>query len=172
MQAAVVRWWLGNCAEGRCGTPGVRTTFEADNYRIPSFADVPDTEVFFADTTDSLEPLGAKGMSDGPINPVAPALGNALADATGIRFTSLPFRTDRNYNALMAMKAAMEKAGKVDREAMINALQGLTIETPTGPLTVGKNHHSTMNLFLAKTVGSKLVTVRPLGEIAPQPGCK
>jgi CO/xanthine dehydrogenase Mo-binding subunit len=30
------------------------------NYRIPAFADVPRSEVFFADTYDSIGPLGAK----------------------------------------------------------------------------------------------------------------
>jgi urea transport system substrate-binding protein len=77
-----------------------------------------------------------------------------------------------HYNALIAMKAAIEKAGKVDKEAIIDALEGLTIKSPTGPVTMGKNHHATMNLFLAKTKGSDLVTVRALGAIAPDPGCK
>jgi urea transport system substrate-binding protein len=77
-----------------------------------------------------------------------------------------------HYNAMMAVKAALEKAGKVDKEAMIDALSGLTIKSPTGRITVGKNHHTTMNLFLARTKGRDLVTVRPLGEIAPDPGCK
>ena len=77
-----------------------------------------------------------------------------------------------HYNALMAMKAAIEKAGKVDKESMIDALEGLTIASPTGPLTMGKNHHATMNMFLAKTQGHDLVTVKALGEIAPEPGCK
>jgi urea transport system substrate-binding protein len=77
-----------------------------------------------------------------------------------------------HYNALMALKAAIEKAGKVDKEATIDALEGLKIQSPTGPVTIGKDHHATMNLFLAKTQGRDLVTVRALGEIAPEPGCK
>jgi urea transport system substrate-binding protein len=77
-----------------------------------------------------------------------------------------------HYNALIAAKAAIEKAGKVDKEAMIDALEGMVIKSPTGPLTMGKNHHATMNMFLAKTKGRDLVTVRALGEIAPDPGCR
>jgi urea transport system substrate-binding protein len=77
-----------------------------------------------------------------------------------------------HYNTLIAMKAAIEKAGKVDKESMIDALEGLTIKSPTGPLTMGRNHHATMNMFLAKTQGRDLVTVKALGEIAPEPGCK
>jgi putative selenate reductase molybdopterin-binding subunit len=70
------------------------------DYHLPSFADIPRTEVYFADTTDSIGPMGAKSMSESPYNPVAAAIGNALADATGIRFTSVPFKPDRLFPAL------------------------------------------------------------------------
>ncbi|WP_334173259.1 molybdopterin-dependent oxidoreductase [Sinomonas sp.] len=69
-------------------------------YHIPTFADVPRSEVYFAETTDALGPLGAKSMSESPFNPVAPALANALKTATGIRFTETPFTRDRIYLAL------------------------------------------------------------------------
>jgi branched-chain amino acid transport system substrate-binding protein/urea transport system substrate-binding protein len=39
-------------------------------------------------------------------------------------------------------------------------------------MSIGENHHATMTLFLAKTKGRDLVTVRALGEIATEPGCK
>jgi CO/xanthine dehydrogenase Mo-binding subunit/aerobic-type carbon monoxide dehydrogenase small subunit (CoxS/CutS family) len=70
------------------------------DYHVPSFADIPRTEVLFADTTDALGPMGAKSMSESPYNPVAAALGNALADATGIRFTAVPFKPDRLWPLL------------------------------------------------------------------------
>jgi putative selenate reductase molybdopterin-binding subunit len=72
------------------------------DYHLPSFADVPRTEVYFADTHDSLGPMGAKSMSESPYNPVAAAMGNALANATGIRFTQVPFKPDRIFPALHA----------------------------------------------------------------------
>ncbi len=78
-----------------------------------------------------------------------------------------------HYNAMMAVKGALEKAGKADKEAMIDALEGLTIETPTGPLMIGaKDHHVTMNMYLAKTEGAGLTIVKPLGQLAPEAGCK
>jgi CO/xanthine dehydrogenase Mo-binding subunit/aerobic-type carbon monoxide dehydrogenase small subunit (CoxS/CutS family) len=64
------------------------------NYRIPAFADIPRSEIFFAQTHDRYGPLGAKPLGEAPIIPIAPALGNALADATGVRFYSLPFSAD------------------------------------------------------------------------------
>jgi putative selenate reductase molybdopterin-binding subunit len=80
--------------DGRVVNPHFR------DYHLPSFADIPRTEVYFADTTDTIGPMGAKSMSESPYNPVAAALGNALADATGIRFTATPFKPDRLWPLL------------------------------------------------------------------------
>jgi CO/xanthine dehydrogenase Mo-binding subunit len=70
------------------------------NYRIPAFADVPRSEVLFADTYDKIGPLGAKAQGECAINAVAPAIANALADATGVRFAHLPFAADRIFDKL------------------------------------------------------------------------
>jgi CO/xanthine dehydrogenase Mo-binding subunit/aerobic-type carbon monoxide dehydrogenase small subunit (CoxS/CutS family) len=76
------------------------TTDILRQYHIPTFADVPRSEVYFADTNDALGPLGAKSMSESPFNPVAPALANAIRNATGVRFASLPIARDRIYLGL------------------------------------------------------------------------
>jgi CO/xanthine dehydrogenase Mo-binding subunit/aerobic-type carbon monoxide dehydrogenase small subunit (CoxS/CutS family) len=70
------------------------------NYRIPAFADVPASEVYFADTVDAIGPLGAKSQGECSINPVAPAIANAVADATGVRFCHLPLTPDRIFDKL------------------------------------------------------------------------
>lgn len=79
---------------------GVVVTRTLRHYRVPQPADVPDTEVLFADTVDRLGPRGAKSMSEAPYNPVAPALANAIADATGVRPRDLPMRRDRLWALL------------------------------------------------------------------------
>jgi putative selenate reductase molybdopterin-binding subunit len=70
------------------------------NYHVPQFGDVPHTEVLFALSSDELGPLGAKPMSESPFNPVAPALANAVRDATGRRLTELPLTRDRVFGEL------------------------------------------------------------------------
>jgi CO/xanthine dehydrogenase Mo-binding subunit len=70
------------------------------NYRIPAFADVPHTEVYFADTVDTIGPLGAKSQGECAINPVAPAVANAVANATGTRFADLPLSPERIFDRL------------------------------------------------------------------------
>jgi len=74
------------------------------NYHLPAFADIPRTEVLFAKTSDTLGPYGAKSMSESPYNPVAAALGNAIRDATGVRFYALPFKPDRIFEPLNERK--------------------------------------------------------------------
>ena len=80
--------------------------------------------------------------------------------------------TMTHYNAVKAVAAALAGAETIDAEALVDGLQGLEIETPTGPLTIdAANHHVTMAMFLARTEGDGLEVVEALGRIAPEPGC-
>ncbi|MFF4364575.1 molybdopterin-dependent oxidoreductase [Streptomyces sp. NPDC001594] len=84
---------------------GHLTATDLRTYLIPHFGEVPTTEVHLAAPP---EPEGAvpKPMSELPFNPVAPALANAVRDATGIRFTTLPLRPDTLWAALEAAGGA------------------------------------------------------------------
>ena len=75
------------------------------NYHVPQLADLPVTEVYFANTADHLGPYGAKSMSESPYNPVAPALANAVRDAIGIRSYELPMSRDRLWRLMNAVDA-------------------------------------------------------------------
>lgn len=80
--------------QGLVLTPVFRT------YRVPQMADIPTTEVYFAETSDALGPFGAKSMSESPYNPVAPALANAIRRAVGVRPHELPMSRDRVWRLL------------------------------------------------------------------------
>jgi CO/xanthine dehydrogenase Mo-binding subunit len=45
-------------------------------------------------------PMGAKGMGEGSILPVAPAICNAVYNATGVRIHEVPLRGERVWTAL------------------------------------------------------------------------
>jgi CO/xanthine dehydrogenase Mo-binding subunit len=72
------------------------------DYRIPAFADVPRSELYFADTYDKIGPLGARAQGECTINCVAPAIANAVANATGMRFPDLPLTLDRIFDKLIS----------------------------------------------------------------------
>lgn len=84
----------------RIGPDGAVETASFRDYHIPAVADLPRTEVLFADTYDNTGPMGAKSMSESPFNPVAAALANAVRDAVGLRLDATPFTPDRVYVAL------------------------------------------------------------------------
>ena len=90
----------------RIGGTGAVSNPAFRSYHIPAWADVPVTEVMFAETYDAFGPLGAKSMSESPYNPVGAALANALFDATGVRFTAPPFTADVVWATLAASASA------------------------------------------------------------------
>lgn len=79
---------------------GVMTNPTLRNYRIPTYADAPRTEVLLVESADSAGPVRSKGIAESCINPVAPALANAVYDATGVRYRELPLTPDRIFRAL------------------------------------------------------------------------
>jgi putative selenate reductase molybdopterin-binding subunit len=91
--------------EVRVNAAGRVTTRALREYHVPVLADLPRTEVIFVPGFDPLGPLGAKPMSEAPFNPVAPALANAVRDATGVRVRSLPMRRDFLYETLKEASA-------------------------------------------------------------------
>jgi putative selenate reductase molybdopterin-binding subunit len=96
--------------EVRVSSGGLVTTRALREYHVPVLADLPGTEVLFAPGSDPLGPLGAKPMSEAPFNPVAPALANAVRDATGVRVFSLPMRRDSLFDALAKLALQEEAA--------------------------------------------------------------
>jgi isoquinoline 1-oxidoreductase len=56
------------------------------SYRVPRFRDVPEIEAILLDRKD----LPSAGAGETPIMAVAPAIGNAIFDATGVRLNHLP----------------------------------------------------------------------------------
>jgi len=80
---------------------GVARTRRLSEYAIPTVLDMPaefvnvDVEVL-----DPTGPFGAKGLGETPSLPTAPAILNAIADATGVRITALPASPETVWRAI------------------------------------------------------------------------
>jgi len=73
----------------------------AIDYRIPTSMDLPKAmESETVENGDGPGPYGAKGMSEGALLCVAPAVGAAIRDATGVELHELPFTPERVWRAL------------------------------------------------------------------------
>ncbi len=71
------------------------------DYRVPTFADLPrEFHSELVENGDGPGPYGSRGMGEGGIFSVAPAVTNALARATGVRIHDLPLTPERVWRAL------------------------------------------------------------------------
>ncbi len=65
------------------------------DYKLPTVMDTPHLEAQFADTYDISGPFGNKALGEPPTIPVAPAIRNAILNATGVSFNTAPFTPQR-----------------------------------------------------------------------------
>jgi CO/xanthine dehydrogenase Mo-binding subunit len=71
------------------------------DYRIPSFSNVPaEFHTELVENGDGPGPFGVRGMAEGGILSVAPAVCNAIDRATGVRIRDLPLTPERVWRAL------------------------------------------------------------------------
>ena len=71
------------------------------NYALPRAADVPRIRSVFVGGTDPKAPYGAKGLGEIVLIPCVPAVGNAIAHATGLRLRAAPFTPDKVLRAFV-----------------------------------------------------------------------
>jgi len=64
------------------------------DYALPRAGDVPPIRTMLVEVPSERGPYGAKGVGEPPVVPVAAAIGNAIADATGARVDRLPMTPD------------------------------------------------------------------------------
>ncbi|CAB1245881.1 4-hydroxybenzoyl-CoA reductase subunit alpha [Clostridiaceae bacterium BL-3] len=71
------------------------------DYKIPTMKDLPElVKVHFIETPQLDGPYGARGCAEHPMISVTSAIGNAIADATGVDLFETPFSADKVYEAL------------------------------------------------------------------------
>ncbi|WP_095587454.1 molybdopterin-dependent oxidoreductase [Actibacterium ureilyticum] len=80
------------------------------DYLIPTMGDVPDIRSIIVESGDAHGPYGAKGLGEHCLIPTAPAVLNAIADATGARIHHLPATPDRVRAAILARRDAADRA--------------------------------------------------------------
>ena len=71
------------------------------DYRVPGFAHLPkDFMTILVENHNGPGPFGSKGTGEGGLLPVAPAIGNAVYRATGVRLFDLPLTPEKVWRAL------------------------------------------------------------------------
>ena len=78
------------------------------DYAIPVAERVPEIETLIVEVPAPDGPFGAKGIGEAPVVAAAPAIANAVAAATGVRFRELPMTPPRVWAALREPPGAAE----------------------------------------------------------------
>ena len=73
-------------------------------YKIPTALDMPQVKAELVEEPDPGGPFGAKGMSEGSIIAVAPAIANAVYNAVGVRCKDLPITPEKILRGLAEIK--------------------------------------------------------------------
>jgi 4-hydroxybenzoyl-CoA reductase subunit alpha len=85
------------------------------DYKVPRSLDMPPMTVSFVQTNDVYGPYGAKGLGEGSIVPTAPAIANAVYDATGIRIDDLPATSEKMLAKLKGSLAEISRPNSKSR---------------------------------------------------------
>lgn len=72
------------------------------NYIMPTSADLPPIRVYFEEWGNKHGAFGAKGIGELPMDGPAPAIINAVSDALGLDFNSIPLLPEDIFSALSA----------------------------------------------------------------------
>jgi CO/xanthine dehydrogenase Mo-binding subunit len=85
------------------------------NYIMPTSSDVPPIRVFFEELGNVYGAYGAKGIGELPMDGPAPAIVNAVEDALGVRFDSVPLVPEDIMDGLAAssQESGVDSAGGV-----------------------------------------------------------
>ena len=72
------------------------------NYIMPTSADLPPIRVYFEELGNVQGAFGAKGIGELPMDGPAPAIVNAMEDALGVRFDSIPLLPEDIFEVMTA----------------------------------------------------------------------
>jgi 4-hydroxybenzoyl-CoA reductase subunit alpha len=73
------------------------------DYKLATTIDTPEIETILIEIPDREGPFGGKEAGQGPLNPVIPAIANAVYNAIGVRIDEVPITPDKVLKALKTL---------------------------------------------------------------------
>jgi CO/xanthine dehydrogenase Mo-binding subunit len=103
------------------------------NYIMPASADLPDIHVAFEEVPSPHGPGGAKGIGELPMDGPAPAILNAIENATGIAFTAIPLLPEDIFERFTSFTnpdhgGTEDLDPSKDRDTRVEAAQATRVE--------------------------------------------
>src|SRR5690348_9251398 len=103
-------------------------------YKLPTIYDTPEIIAMHVETMDREGPYGAKEAGEGPLNPIIPAIANAVYDAIGARVESTPITPDKIARALKEQQRRLATSSAPPAQARpepARAASKISEEAPT-----------------------------------------
>ncbi|MGE0687445.1 MAG: xanthine dehydrogenase family protein molybdopterin-binding subunit [Dehalococcoidia bacterium] len=78
------------------------TSLTFGDYKLPTIRDLPELKTLLVEAEQGVGPYNVKAIGEVPMSPVAAAIANAIADASGARVRELPLTAERVYRELQS----------------------------------------------------------------------
>ncbi len=99
----------GHCEEMVYDENGRMVNAALGPYKIYRADEMPEMEVILVQTMEPSGPFGAKAVAEIPKDGVAPALRNAILNATGVAINDIPFTPERVWRALHSNREELKE---------------------------------------------------------------
>ena len=100
------------------------------NYIMPTSADLPPIHVHFEEVPSIHGPSGAKGIGELPMDGPAPAILNAIENATGVAFNTIPLLPEDIFERFTSIGhrhgGSEDEDPTVDRDTRVEAAAEVT----------------------------------------------
>ncbi|MFV1963220.1 MAG: xanthine dehydrogenase family protein molybdopterin-binding subunit, partial [Acidimicrobiia bacterium] len=91
-----------HCEEMAYDETGRMVNAKFGPYWIYRADEMPRIDTYLVETMEKSGPFGAKAIAEIPKDGVAPAIRNAIVNATGVRIDAIPFTPERVWNAMQS----------------------------------------------------------------------
>lgn len=82
--------------------------------------------------------------------------------------TIVTYSTESHYGLVMMLKEAINKAGSLDREKIIDAMKNLELTIGNGKVHMRDDHHMDLNMVISEFRDGQLLMIEDVGTIVPE----
>lgn len=117
------------------------------DYKLPTTLDTPEIETILVSHPDLEGPFGGKEAGQGPLNPVIPAIVNAVYNAIGVHIDSTPITSDKILKVLKSLEQGKGETLAVPRTDFAAAWPTRLIKWQQPADQIVVSHNGSANRF-------------------------
>ena len=79
----------------------------------------------------------------------------------------ITYSTESHYGLTIMLKEAINKAGSLDKEKIVAAMEGIELTVGNGKVAMRQDHHMNLNMVIAQFHNGQLEMIKDIGTIVP-----